>query len=217
MKANAPIPLYSGPIDPNSGFMCISSHWCPDPNAPDPETPGQKLQMASYIPVRLSDPCLCGSSKAYRDCCHLRRYWYPICPNPGLNGYSLRSPQSATFENVDGQPLRLRLMEDVRLQCTENTPDRGFWLYWGDPALDDQYGTLCFGDIELKHNRTLLVTTLSDVRMRTLLDLLREIAADLVAAPKMHYDSAMVVDKRTGNNVQVPPLTRTPRPRRRRR
>ena len=37
--------------------------------------------------------------------------------------------------------------------------------------------------------------------MRTLLDLLREIAADLVAAPKMHYDSAMVVDKRTGNNV----------------
>jgi hypothetical protein len=90
-------------------------------------------------------------------------------------------------------------------------------LYWGDPALDDQYGTLCFGDIELKHNRTLLVTTLSDVRMRTLLDLLREIVADLVAAPKMHYDSAMVVDKRTGNNVQVPPLTRTPRPRRRRR
>ena len=129
--------------------MCISSHWCPDPNAPDPETPGQKLQMASYIPVRLSDPCLCGSSKAYRDCCRLRRYWYPICPNPGLNGYSLRSPQSATFENVDGQLLRMRLMEDVRLQCTEDTPDRGFWLYWGDPALDDQYGTLCFGDNEL--------------------------------------------------------------------
>jgi hypothetical protein len=195
----------------------MSSHWRPDPDAPDPEMPGQKLQMASYIPARPSDLCRCGSGKAYRDCCRLQRYWYPICPNPGLDGYSLRSPQSATFENVDGQVLRMRLMEDVRLRCTEDTPDRGFWLYWGDPALDDQYGTLCFGDIELKHNRTLLVTSLSDVRMRTLLDLLREIAADLVAAPKMHYASAIVADKRTGNNVQVPPLTRTPRPRRRRR
>jgi len=32
----------------------------------------------------------------------------------------LEVSSSATFENVDGQPLRMRLMEDVRLQCTED-------------------------------------------------------------------------------------------------
>lgn len=185
-------------------------HWRPDPNAPDPDMPGQKLAMASYIPVRPNAPCLCGSGKVYRDCCRLQLYWYPICPDPGLNGYSLMDLQSATFENVNSPALRERLMEDIRLQCTVDLPDTGFWIYWGDPALDDQYGTLCFGDIELKQNRTLLVTAMSQVRMRTLLDLLNEIAADLVTKPKMHHDSVLVVDKRTGKRLEVPPLTRTP-------
>ena len=195
----------------------MSAHWRPDPNARDLEMPGQKLQMASYIPVRLNDPCLCGSGKVYRDCCRLQRYWYPICPNPGLNGYSLLAPQSATFEGVASPALRERLMGDIRLQCTEDLPDRGFWICWGDPALDNQYGTLCFGDIELKQDRTLLVTAMSDVRMRMLLDLLNEVAADLITQPKMHYDSVLAIDKRTGKQVQVPLPTRTIRLKRHRR
>ena len=49
--------------------------------------------------------------------------------------------------------MRERLMPDVRLQCVEDSLQLGFWVYWGDPALDDAYGTLCFGDIELKQGQ----------------------------------------------------------------
>jgi hypothetical protein len=199
---------YTGPIDPNGGFLCVSIHWRPDPGAPDPEMPGQKLSMASYLPTALDAPCLCGSGQAYRDCCRRQRYWHPICPNPGLRGYSLVALQSASFTPIDGAGWRERLLDDVRLQCVEDNPQRGFWLYWGDPALDDQYGTLCFGDIELKNGHTLYLTAMSNVRMQTLLDLLNELAAASLPPPKMSYDKVEMIDKVTGKHARLrPPRT----------
>jgi len=40
-----------GMINPNNGFLCLSTYWQPDPEAADPEMPGRKLTMTSYIPV----------------------------------------------------------------------------------------------------------------------------------------------------------------------
>ena len=211
MKLSA---TYQGPIDPNSGFLCISAHWRPNPNDPDPEMPGQKLSMASFILAQPRDLCLCGSGKRYGECCRRRRYWLPICPNPGLQGYSLLAPQSATFKDVDGHALHERLMADIRLQCVEDRIGQGFWIYWGDPALDDSYGTLCFGDLELKPDHILLATAMSDVRMRTLLDLLDEIAADLLPSPKMQYDKVEALDKVTGKRLKLKLPGRAPTPRR---
>jgi hypothetical protein len=70
------------------------------------------------------------------------------------------------------------LQEDERLYCVEDTPQRAFWIYWGDPAFDLPYGTVCFGDFEWQENHTLLVTALSDVRMKVLLELLRPLNLD---------------------------------------
>jgi SEC-C motif len=199
---------YKGPINPNGGFLCLSMHWRPEPSAPDPEIPGQKLSMASYLPTAPDAPCLCGSGQAYRDCCRRQRHWYPICPNPGFQGYSLVALQSATFTSIDGARWRERLLDDNRLHCAEDSPQRGFWLYWGDPAVDDQYGTLCFGDVELKNGQTLYITAMSDVRMQALLDLLTELATAPLPPPKMSYDKVEMIDKVTGKHVKLrPPRT----------
>jgi hypothetical protein len=198
-----------GPIDPNGGFLCVSVHWRPEPSAPDPEMPGQKMSIASYVRAEADEPCLCGSNKAYGDCCRRQRYWHPICQNPGLAGYSLMILQSATFTPIDDEVWRERLLEDIRLQCIEDSPQRGFWLYWGDPALDDQYGTLCFGDIELKDGHTLHITAMSDVRMQTLLDLINELAAEPLPPPKMSYDKIEMIDKVTGKHVKMRPSRKT--------
>ena len=64
-------------------------------------------------------------------------------------------------------------MADERLHCVDESEASSFWILWGDPALQDPYGILCFCDFELKHNRTLLVTSMSDARMRVQLRLLR--------------------------------------------
>ena len=61
-------------LDTNSGFLCLSTHWRPDPNASNPDMPGQKLVMTSYIPVRADDVCLCGSGKTFDACCRQQHH-----------------------------------------------------------------------------------------------------------------------------------------------
>jgi hypothetical protein len=80
--------------------------------------------------------------------------------------------------------------------------------------VEDQYGILCFGDIELKQNRTLLVSALSDVRMRVLLDLLQEIAGDYLGKPEMSRDPALAIDKLSGEITAQPSKGRAGRRRR---
>jgi hypothetical protein len=209
-----------GVVDPYAGFLCMSVHWRPVPDAPDSEIPGEKLSMSSYIPVHPAEECLCGSGKRYGDCCQLRPLWHPICPNPGGpdKGFSLTRPQTARFRNVDGDALCERLMADRQLHCTDDSPASRFWLYWGDPPIEEQYGILCFGDVELKGNRTLVVTAMSELRMQVLLALLRDIAGDLLEEPRITYDDIPMIDKQTGKarTQRAAPASRV-RGRRRRR
>ena len=60
---------------------------------------------------------------------------------------------------------------------------------------------------------TFLVTTMSEVRMRTLLDLLDEIAADVLPTHKMRYDKVEALDKVTGKRLKLmlPGRALTPR------
>jgi hypothetical protein len=194
-------------IDPDRGFLCMTSHWRPDPEAADPEMPGQKLSMSSYIPVSPEQACLCGSGRRYRDCCQPNPLWYPICPNPGGldRGYSLVKPQKATFGPVDGDAIRERLTAERRLRCTETRRARGFWAFFGDPPVEDQYGILSFGDVELKHNRTLVVGAMSDLRMRVLLAMLQEVAGDLLGKPRMSHKPILAIDKATGAMRKIGP------------
>ena len=210
---------YKGPIDPDGGFLCFVTCWRPQAGASDPEAPGEKLQMSSYIPVAPDHPCLCGSGKTFAACCQPKRWWYMVCPNPGIPGeagYSLLKVQSATFTNVDGASVRASLMDDIRLHCAEDTPERVFWIYEGVPFIQTPHGIMCFGDIELQHNHTLFVTAMSDLRMRALLNLLREDCGDL-GRPRIKYEPVQVIDKRTGKSVVRQPEPSARRGRRRKR
>lgn len=195
--------LYDGPINYNEGFMCHTVHWRPAPESSTSEVFGEKVQMTIFIKVAPDAPCLCGSGKTFGACCQRQRYWYLICPNPGVPpeaGYSVVRPQSATFTGVDGPALRERLMGDPRLRCSQDGPERAFWIYEGYPTVQTQYGYLCFGDIELTGD-TLEVTALSDLRMHTLLTLLREECGDLLGDPDMKFEPVTAYDKRTRTYV----------------
>jgi hypothetical protein len=181
-------------IDPDGGFLCLSSHWRPKPGDPDPEMPGEKMSMASYIPCAPVEPCLCGSGLPYRRCCRPKPDWQPICRNPGGQGYSLVKPQSATFRGVDRAAIHGKLAADPRFYCTVDEAEKGFYLFWGNPPVRDQYGILGFGDIELEGD-TLVASAMSDLRMRVVLDVLFEIAGSLLGTPQRHYTSMPTLHK----------------------
>ena len=96
-----------------------------------------------------------------------------------MEGHSLIAPQSATIHQVNGLTLRKQLTKDTRVHCVE-----------------DPYGILCFGDFELKQNRTLLITAMSNLEMQTLLNALEEITEDSLGKPQIHYDRVQTIDKR---------------------
>jgi hypothetical protein len=106
---------------------------------------------------------------------------------------------------VDGDAIHERLMADRRLRCTDASQASAFWIFFGDPPVEEEYGILCFGDIELKRNHTLLVSTMSDLRMQTLLALLQEIAGDLLSEPRITYDAVLVINKETGKTQEKRP------------
>jgi hypothetical protein len=173
-------------LDPSAGVLVITTYWRPRAGDPNPEQPGEKLSILSYLPTDADELCPCGSGNSYGACCQLLPYWRPVCPNPGMQGYSLVHTQSAHFTTISADAVYAFLQDDERLYCIENTPQRAFWTYWGDPAFDTPpFGTLCFGDLELQGNDTLLVSGLSDTRMEVLLDLLHPLK---LSALKMRLD-----------------------------
>jgi len=109
-----------------------------------------------------------------------------------MQGYSLMRSQSARFTNISADAVYAFLQDDERLYCVEDSPDRAFWVYWGDPALDVPYGTLCFGDFELLENHTLLITALSDARMEVLLELVRPLN---LGTPQIQQEPIRHLDK----------------------
>jgi SEC-C motif len=148
--------------------------------------------LMSYRPTDAGDPCPCGSGKSFGDCCQPLPYWRPLCPNPDGLGFSVMHPQSARFTNVPVDKVYEFLQNDARLYCTEDSPERGFWTYWGDPAFDCSYGTFCFGDFELQEDHTLLITALSDARMEVLLELVRPLE---LGTPQIEQEPFSLVEK----------------------
>ncbi len=193
--------------DPYGGFLLWGSFWKPDPQAPDPDMPGLKQQAIIYVSVEPEKTCLCGSGRPYGVCCRPKPDWRPVCHNPGAKDYSLVVPQETLFKRVDGPALHDHLLHNPHLACVEDTLDGGFWLYWGVLALETELGIICFGDFELKPDGSLLVTAMSDLRMKIMLDLLQEIAADcLPDEPK--------ITKVPPPMLRKPPMKRRKRKRR---
>ncbi len=191
-------------LDPNEGVLVYTTCWRPRLGDPNPERPGEKVSIMGYHLTDAEDFCPCGSGKHFGTCCQPLPYWQPVCLNPSMQGYSLMRPQSARFMNIPADAVYAFLQDDERLHCVEDTPHRVFWTYWGDPALDARYGTLCFGDFELQENHTLLITALSDARMEVLLELVRPLK---LGTPQIQQDPFLYVEK---------PVRKAPRGRRRR-
>jgi hypothetical protein len=183
-------------LDPNKGVLSVAVYWRPRPDDPDPDMPGEKIQITSYLPCSDEDDCPCGSGKSYHACCQSKSYWPLFCRNPGLSGYSFLRPQTATFTEIDGQVLGPELMDEERLYCIENTFKRAFWLYWGTPALQSPYGMWCFGDFELKEAHTLVVTAMSDHSMEILLGLLNDLAGNSLGDPQVEREQVKRIAKR---------------------
>ena len=194
--------VYKGPIDPDGGFLCFVTCWRPQAGEDDADAPGEKRPMSSYIPVAPDHPCLCGSGKTFAACCQPKRLWYMVCPNPGIPGEAGPQSDESAVGHISQRGRGVRApasMDDIRLRG--DTPERAFWIYEGDPAIQTPQGIMCFGDIELQHNHTLFVTAMSDVRMRILLNLLREDCGRWIGQPRIKYDVMRVIDKRTGKLV----------------
>ncbi len=197
-------------VDPDGGVLVVTTYWRPRPQDPDPDRPGEKLTMLSYLPTAAEQDCPCGSGQRFAQCCQALSYWHPLCPNPAMEGYSCVVPQTATFAPLSAharRELRARLQAEERLYCVEDAPNRAFWIYWGDPDVEAAEGMLCFGDIELRPNGALVVTALSERRMAALSDLVRPLQ---VSAPQLQRDVVSPVEK----PPRRPPTRRvSPRPR----
>jgi len=180
-------------LDPSGGVLVVTTYWRPRSGDPNPEQPGEKLSILSYLPTDADELCPCGSGNSFGACCQPLPYWRPVCPNPGMQGYSLVHPQSVRFTTIPAEVVYAFLQDDERLYCVEDTPQRAFWTYWGDPAFDTPpFGTLCFGDLELQENHTLFVSGLSDARMEVLLDLLSPLR---LGTPKIQRDAFPRLEK----------------------
>ena len=200
---NTPNSLMSAEIislNPQAGVLVMTMYWRPRPADPDPEQPGEKLSALSYLPIDARKRCPCGSGKRFGTCCRLLPYWRPVCPNPGMQGYSLVRPQAASFTNVDADEIYAFLQEDERLYCIEPGPEHSFWIYWGEIAFDAPYGTVCFGDFELQKDHTFVVTALSDTRMQVLLEMLHPLQ---LGTPHMQLDPFPRVEKPVQRNARA--------------
>src|SRR5579864_7798319 len=92
-------------LDPKGGVLVSTVYWRPQPKDPDPEQPGAKVSMVSYLPTKTNDPCPCGSGKRFGDCCQQLPYWEPVCPNSDLQGYNTMHPQEVLFPNVPTEAI----------------------------------------------------------------------------------------------------------------
>jgi hypothetical protein len=180
-------------LDPNGGVLVHAVYWRPQPKDANPDQPGEKLSMMSYLPTGTYAACRCGSGNLFGNCCQPLPHWLPVCPNPNREGHSLMSPQSALFSHIPTDAVYAFLQKDKRLYCVTDTPPYGFWVYWGDPVLYvPSYGTCCFGDFGLQKDGNLLVTATSDRRMEVLLSVLQSLN---LGAPQMERKPTPLVKK----------------------
>lgn len=192
-------------LDPAGGVLVMTTYWRARPHDPDPERPGEKLTMLSYVPTAPEERCPCGSGKPFSRCCQALPYWHLLCPNPAMDGYSRVASQTATFAPLSAAACRelyVHLQADERLYCVEDMLQKAFWVHWGDPVVEAPDGIVCFGDVELRRQTgTLVVGALSDRRMQALLDLLRPLD---VGTPQLQRDPVAPVEKPTRGPLDRP-------------
>jgi hypothetical protein len=63
---------------------------------------------------------------------------------------------------------------------------------------------MCFGDIELQNNRTLIVTALSRSPIDVLTQLLKEIIGEAWEPTEMEYTPITAIDNQTGKQCVLP-------------
>src|SRR2546429_3725331 len=59
-------------LDPSRGVFVCTTYWRPQPEAPDPEQPGEKASVLSYLPTKAKEQCPCGSGTVFEACCQPR-------------------------------------------------------------------------------------------------------------------------------------------------
>ena len=91
-------------------------------------------------------------------------------------------------------------MAETGLHCTEDSRDRSFWVCWGDPPVETEYGIVCGGDIETADGDTLVAMALSDTRMQSLLDLLQGIPGEWLGTPTMVRQVPLRIATRRGGD-----------------
>src|SRR5258707_14083900 len=82
-KGDMPLVHDLNNLDPNGGVLSRMLCWRPRLGDPDPEYPGEKVFLTSYMPTAAEDLCPCGSCKHLRPCCYPLRCFREPCPNPG--------------------------------------------------------------------------------------------------------------------------------------
>ena len=184
-------------IDADGGFLCLTTRLHNDSN-PDAIIGARKLVRLVYIPVEPEEDCLCGSGRTYGDCCRQQPVWRSICLDPGGKTYGFVAPRSATYHHVDSVAIRERLMADPRFLCVDDKPRCGFWIYLGRPAVGDEEGIHCFGDVELERDHTLTVSAMSDPRMDALNRILESLFGDSLGTPQIRQQPlpSLVKDRR---------------------
>jgi hypothetical protein len=98
--------------------------------------------------------------------------------------------------------VRARLEADARLHTTSASRQRGFWVYWGDPALEVAEGILCFGDLELHRDHRLILGALSERRREVLLEVERPLP---LGTPTWQHEPGPMVLKPPRQRARRPP------------
>lgn len=52
-------------LDPSGGVLVITTYWRPRAGDPNPEQPGEKLSILSYLPTDADELCPCGSGNSF--------------------------------------------------------------------------------------------------------------------------------------------------------
>src|SRR5947208_17113914 len=93
-------------LDPNGGVLVSATYWRPREGDSDPEHPGEKISMVSYLPKDAKDLCPCGSGKSFGACCRPLQYWRVVCPTPGRQRVSLLRAPTALFTASPAHAIR---------------------------------------------------------------------------------------------------------------
>jgi hypothetical protein len=118
-------------LNPNTGYLCVWYYWRPDPQKNNPDRPGLKQMVITYIPAGPQALCKCGSGQFYANCCQtLPNSINKLRKIAQSNATWLCTVRRAPFWNFPKKqaPYRpflvLTLDQDTELVLNIDTPDQ---------------------------------------------------------------------------------------------